>query len=252
LIIGDLNAYAMEDPVTAIKAGGYTDLIDTFIGSSEAYSYVFMGQSGYLDHALASSELVGQISGITDWHINADEPRVLDYNMEYKSAEQIISLYNADPYRASDHDPVIVGINLSSPPAATMHVVDLDASIERLGKRKWKAIVTIQVEDNYGNAVNSVLVQGTWSKGKKSLPTSCATDDSGICTVTLTVRQRYLPRTFTVDGLSHETLTYDPTANSDVDGDSDGTSINIRKKIKHTAIDWLYNLIDEIVYSHNS
>ena len=28
LIIGDLNAYAMEDPITAIKAAGYTDLIE--------------------------------------------------------------------------------------------------------------------------------------------------------------------------------------------------------------------------------
>ena len=37
---------------------------------------------------------------------------VLDYNQEYKSAGQVISLYNDDPYRSSDHDPVIVGLEL--------------------------------------------------------------------------------------------------------------------------------------------
>ena len=256
LIIGDLNAYAMEDPVTAIKTGGYTDLIDTYIGSNKAYSYVFTGQSGYLDHALASSELAGQISGVTQWHINADEPRVLDYNTEFKSAEQIVNLYNADPYRASDHDPVIVGINLSPPPATAMHVVDLDARIKRLGKHRWKATVTIQVEDDHGNAVKSVKVQGSWSKAKHPLPTSCTTDGYGMCTVMLTGRKQHFPRTFTIETLSHETLShetlsYDPSANNDVDGDSDGTSINLSKVVKHALRDWLDDLLAQIFFNHS-
>ena len=49
---------------------------------------------------------------LTTWHINADEPRVLDYNEEYKSAGQVTSLYIEDAYRSSDHDPVIVGLEL--------------------------------------------------------------------------------------------------------------------------------------------
>ena len=111
IIIGDLNAYAMEDPVTAIKNGGYTDLINLFIGSG-GYSYVFDGQSGYLDHALASSTLVSQVTGVTEWHANADEPIVLDYNVEFKSANHVNTLYAPDAFRASDHDPVLVGLNL--------------------------------------------------------------------------------------------------------------------------------------------
>ena len=111
LIIGDLNAYAKEDPITAILAGNYTNLISTLIGPS-AYSYNFKGQSGNLDHALASATLATQVTGITDWHINADEPRVLDYNVEFKTANQVIDLYNNAPFRASDHDPVIVELNL--------------------------------------------------------------------------------------------------------------------------------------------
>jgi predicted extracellular nuclease len=79
LIIGDLNAYAMEDPITAIKTAGYTNLIESFIGA-DAYSYVFYGQAGYLDHALASADLTSRVMGVTEWHINADEPSALNYN----------------------------------------------------------------------------------------------------------------------------------------------------------------------------
>jgi uncharacterized protein len=111
LVIGDLNSYAKEDPVTVVKNGGYTDMIDAFIGAGSGYSYVFMGQSGYLDHALASASLAAKVTGTAEWHNNCDEPRVLDYNTEFKTANQINLLYNADAYRASDHDPVIIGLN---------------------------------------------------------------------------------------------------------------------------------------------
>ncbi len=111
LIIGDLNAYAMEDPITAIKNAGYTNLIDAFLGQ-ESYSFVFEGQSGYLDHALTNSSLTPQVTGVTEWHMNADEPVVLDYNVEFKSANHVNTLYDPGPFRAADHDPVIVGLEL--------------------------------------------------------------------------------------------------------------------------------------------
>ena len=106
LIIGDLNAYAMEDPITAIKNAGYTNLVESFIGA-DAYSYVYYGQAGYLDHALASAALTPQVTGVVEWHINADEPAALDYNDHNQPV-----LYNVDSFRASDHDPVVVGLDL--------------------------------------------------------------------------------------------------------------------------------------------
>jgi predicted extracellular nuclease len=106
LIIGDLNAYAMEDPIDAIKASGYTDLIQLLAGPNP-YSYTYYGQAGYLDHALAIENLAEQVSGLTQWHINADEPSALDYNTYNQ-----LSLYTTEPYRSSDHDPVLVGLLL--------------------------------------------------------------------------------------------------------------------------------------------
>lgn len=107
LIIGDLNSYAMEDPITALKEAGYALLNDD-------YSYVFDGFWGSLDHALASDTLQGQVTGSTVWHINADEASALDYNTDFTSERQDDNLYAPDAFRSSDHDPILVGLNLSS------------------------------------------------------------------------------------------------------------------------------------------
>lgn len=111
LIVGDLNAYAREDPIAAIEAVGYTNLIQQFVGDA-AHSFVFRGQSGYLDHALANPAMRAQVVDAGEWLINADEPRALDYNEEDKTALQLVELYSDDPYRASDHDPLVVALDL--------------------------------------------------------------------------------------------------------------------------------------------
>ncbi|TQM58422.1 ExeM/NucH family extracellular endonuclease [Humibacillus xanthopallidus] len=112
LILGDLNSYAKEDPITMLESKGFTNLIEKFNGA-EAYSYAFDGQWGYLDHALGSASITAQTTAVRDWHINADEPNVLDYNTNFKSAGQVSSLYAPDEFRISDHDPVVVGLDLA-------------------------------------------------------------------------------------------------------------------------------------------
>ncbi len=128
LLIGDFNSYAQEDPITALKNAGYTNLIESFNGSS-AYSYAFNGEWGYLDHALGSASLVPQVASVADWHINADEPAVLDYNTDFKTPAQRQSLYAPDEFRISDHDPVLVDLNLAqgaAPAAVTMPTTGAD------------------------------------------------------------------------------------------------------------------------------
>lgn len=108
LIMGDLNAYLQEDPLTTLENAGFENLLETRLGT-EAYSFVFDGQAGALDHALVSSSLSERVSGVAEWHINADEPPLIDYNLE---AGRSADLFDPNsPFRASDHDPVIVGIN---------------------------------------------------------------------------------------------------------------------------------------------
>jgi predicted extracellular nuclease len=123
LIMGDLNSYAKEDPVDAIIAGSddtlgtaddWTNLIAKYQGTY-AYSYTFDGMAGYLDHSLANASFVGQVTGAADWHINSDEPDVVDYDTSFKPPAQE-ALYEPNPYRSSDHDSVRIGLALNAPP----------------------------------------------------------------------------------------------------------------------------------------
>ncbi|MEH6763670.1 MAG: ExeM/NucH family extracellular endonuclease [Aequorivita antarctica] len=128
LIIGDLNSYKSETPIDAIKAGAddtsgtgddFTDLLENFVGN-DAYSYVFDGQLGYLDYGLASTNLMSQLTGTIAWNINADEVSVFDYNdaiqdageSSFERESDALPIYEANMFRASDHDPILVGMNL--------------------------------------------------------------------------------------------------------------------------------------------
>ena len=104
LIMGDLNAYSMEDPIRIFTDEGYTNLIKKFEGI-EGYSYSYQGTVGCLDHALANEEMNRQVTGCKVFHINADEAAVFGYD-GYS--------YQNNMYRSSDHDPVVVGLRLGS------------------------------------------------------------------------------------------------------------------------------------------
>ncbi len=118
LIIGDLNSYLQEDPIRALKDAGYVHVTESRMGE-QFYSYSFRGQWGALDHALASPTLDAQIIGAHEWHVNADEPVVLDYNTEFKSPAQQSYFYAPDAYRASDHDLLLVDLLLNVAPKLT-------------------------------------------------------------------------------------------------------------------------------------
>jgi uncharacterized repeat protein (TIGR01451 family) len=125
LLLGDFNSYAQEVPVTTLTSGGYTDLASSMLGSS-SYSYLFDGQLGHLDYAFANTSLAPQVTGIGNWHINADEVPLFDYSDEVFDSPGEASFEEkpdgsalvpprvvfqpASPHRASDHDPVIVGL----------------------------------------------------------------------------------------------------------------------------------------------
>ena len=169
LIMGDLNSYAKEDPIDAIRAGAddaagtaddYTNLIAAEQGTF-AYSYVFDGQAGYLDHALASAGARRTRSpGRVDWHINADEPDVLDYDTSFKPNEAD-ALYETNAYRSSDHDPVLVGLGLCEETPPTLSV-SLSPNVLQPPNHKYVTVnATITAADNSGAAPAITLVSAT-------------------------------------------------------------------------------------------
>ena len=102
LIVGDLNAYGKEDPITTLTDWGMIDLHRTFHADS-SYSYVYQGTLGYLDHALCNSTLYPQVTGMTPYHINAPEKDAYTYNG---------SSNDVTMFRCSDHDPILIGLRL--------------------------------------------------------------------------------------------------------------------------------------------
>jgi predicted extracellular nuclease len=167
LIIGDLNAYDKEDPIRALETAGYTDLLFEFQGE-DAYTYVFDGQLGYLDHALAGTELLADVTGASAWNINADEPSLIDYDMTFKLPAQD-ALFAPDPYRSSDHDPVIVGLSLT-PPDTTPPTITATADPDRVFPPNGKdriVDITIDAADDSGE-VTVELVSAVSNGAKRS------------------------------------------------------------------------------------
>ncbi|MEO0362753.1 MAG: ExeM/NucH family extracellular endonuclease, partial [Pseudomonadota bacterium] len=120
LILGDLNAYAEEDPLDVLAAAGFVDVAAELIGE-EAYSFVFDGQIGTLDYILANGPAFEALTGVTEWHINADEADAIDYNIEITTLSDgtVVTrdpaIFDGDTAaRNSDHDPVIAGFSFES------------------------------------------------------------------------------------------------------------------------------------------
>lgn len=99
LIIGDLNSYGREDPIATLTASGWQDAL-RLAGVAAPYSFLWDGQAGRLDHALVSPSLAPHVRGASEWHNNADE-----------ETEQGYPTGEAGPWRASDHDPLLIGLD---------------------------------------------------------------------------------------------------------------------------------------------
>ena len=106
LLIGDLNAYAQEDPLRWLREAGWQDAIP--VGHPDAYSYVFDGAAGRLDHALMNAAARPYFRRAYEWHVNADEAEYFDYRNEAGSGS---------PRRSSDHDPIVLSFLFGTGPA---------------------------------------------------------------------------------------------------------------------------------------
>ena len=93
------------------ESAGYVNLGALY--EPDGYTFTYDGQRGTLDYGLANACLARQARGAAIWHINADEPSVLDYNLDDGRDPGLFD--GGTVFRASDHDPLILGFNLASP-----------------------------------------------------------------------------------------------------------------------------------------
>lgn len=114
-ILGDLNAYAQEEPLRELVQAGWRDAYAQVV--ERPYSYVYEGQAGRLDHALLSPALAARLAGVAIWHSNADEAQQADRDSDGNVGNRAAngSEQTATPWRSSDHDPLLIGLRLRSP-----------------------------------------------------------------------------------------------------------------------------------------
>jgi predicted extracellular nuclease len=114
LSMGDYNAYFEEDPLDSLRSKGFT-----ILSAKESYSYLYQGQLGALDNAFTTNSLLPFVIGIEKWNINSVEPAYLGYedDIDDGTSDQTnfwSFLYADDAARSSDHDPVLVGLQLGA------------------------------------------------------------------------------------------------------------------------------------------
>ena len=108
LLVGDFNAYTKEDPLKVLTDAGWTH--ESGHGDS---SYVYGGRSGSMDHVFANSAAHPLITEVKSWAVNAQESLAFEYSRANYNAYLAFEADN--PYRASDHNPEIIGLNLITP-----------------------------------------------------------------------------------------------------------------------------------------
>ena len=155
LIMGDLNAYAKEDPIRKFTDAGMYDLHRYFHADS-SYSYVYGEQAGYLDHAIANKALINQGTGMGAWHVNSDESDEYTYD---KSNDQTV-------FRYSDHDPVLVGLRLDSTKSIKRHEEELISLVQIAnvdGEMELTNVGDLGEQHGYYEIydITGTLVQGT-------------------------------------------------------------------------------------------
>jgi uncharacterized protein len=150
LIVGDFNAYFQEDPLDFLRADGLATVVPD---DAANYTYRYGGVFGALDYALATPAMVDAITGAKPWAINSDEPPALDYG------DGNISFYQANAFRSSDHDPVLVGVEAEAlevglPVNGAFQLIDfrLDEQ-QRMARWEGEGIAEIDVLDALGRTV---------------------------------------------------------------------------------------------------
>ncbi|GII98508.1 5'-nucleotidase [Sediminihabitans luteus] len=119
LLVGDFNSYAQEDPMVVLHEAGYTDLGAT----TGKETYQFDGMVGSLDHVLASPAATAAVAGTDVWNINSVEPIANEYS---RYDYNVVNLYDETPFRSSDHDPILVGLDLAADTTTTIDLVSIN------------------------------------------------------------------------------------------------------------------------------
>ena len=208
-LTGDYNAYSMEDPVQKLEENGYTNLQSD---QADEWTYNYSGEVGSLDHVFANAAALGDVTGVDIWNINADESVAFEYS---RTNYNVTNFYRANQFRASDHDPEVIGIDVPGFPAdpGDPSSIKVKATPKKVTEDKTRVKLHITVLAQHATGTVTVEADGR---------TYTASLKNGKATVRL--------EAFRTAGTKSVTLTY--SGDDSTDGSSATVTIQVEKN-KH-------------------
>ena len=169
---GDFNSYTQEDPMQVLYQAGYTDL-----GSAKApgeATYLFGGLVGSLDHVLANRQAMGMVTGAHVWNINSVEPVALEYS---RFNYNVTDFFNQSAYRASDHDPLVVGLDSD---VVTLNLLNVNDFHGRIDGDTTKFATTVEQLRQDGGEGNTLFMAAGDNVGASLFASASANDNPTI------------------------------------------------------------------------
>ena len=173
-LLGDFNSYSEEDPLQVLDGAGYTNL------NTDETTYVFDGKVGSLDHVFANESAGERVSGVDVWNINSSESVLHEYSRYNYFASELFQ--SGTQYRASDHDPILVGIDVPdvAPPTVNVDILsvnDFHGRIEADRESAGAAVFSCAVDSFRQQNPNTLFVSAGDNIGASTFTSFVADDE---------------------------------------------------------------------------
>jgi len=176
-LTGDFNSYTQEDPLQVLYEDDYTNLESDTEGES---TYSFGGLSGSLDHVLANPAAQALVTGVDIWNINSPESVAYEYSRFNYNAT---NLYAPNQFRASDHDPEVVGLDLAKvgvPVPVELNLLNINDFHGRIDANTTKFATTVEQLRQQGGEDDTLFLSAGDNIGASLFASSQAQDQPTI------------------------------------------------------------------------
>ncbi|SDN31445.1 hypothetical protein SAMN05518871_104238 [Psychrobacillus sp. OK028] len=155
VVAGDMNDFEFTPTLAALKGGILTNMVEK-VPAGERFSYYYQGNNQVLDHILVTNNLASK-TAVDMIHINAN--------------------YMDIHGRASDHDPILIQLDLNEPDTKTLVADKTAVELEKDQKSNIKLIETTTKQDGAATT-KDVTSEATYS----GFDSEIITVDKGIIT----------------------------------------------------------------------